>query len=95
MFRNWGAWLVGGPGNGQVETGEESAIEEKGGTGDVNKPSAGAGGEQNTAVQEDPLLQPAKGLSGESGHKVLCLIKLFATNLFLRCLSTTGQLLNL
>lgn len=92
MFGNWEAWLGRGPENGRVKEGEESAAEEKGGNRDINKPSAGPGGEQITSVQDDPLLQQAKGLSGESVLKVLRLSKLFVTNLFLRCLSTTGQL---
>lgn len=66
MFKNWGAWLGIELENGQAKEGEESAEKEKGGNGDINKPSAGAGGEQITSVQEDQLLQQAKGLSGES-----------------------------
>lgn len=64
MFKNWGAWLGIELENGQAKEGEESAAKEKGGNGDINKPSAGAGGEQITSVQEDQLLQQAKGLSG-------------------------------
>lgn len=82
MFRNWEAWLGRGPENGQDKGGEESAMEDKGGNRDINKPSAGAGGEQITSVQEDPLLEQAKGLSGESVQKDLCLMKLFVTNAF-------------
>lgn len=73
MFRNWEAWLGVGPENGQVKGGEESTAEEKGGNRDINNPSAGAGGEQITPVQGDPLLQQAKGISGETVQKVFCL----------------------
>lgn len=65
MFRNWGAWLGIEQEDGQVKGGEQAAAE-KDGSRDVNKPSAGAGGEQTSSVKEDQLLQPAKGLSGES-----------------------------
>lgn len=90
MFRNWEAWLGRRAENGQVEGGEECAAEEKGGNRDINKHSAGAGGEQITPVQDDPLLQQTKGLSGESVQKFLGLKKLVVTYLDLRSFSTTG-----
>lgn len=66
MFRNLEAWLGREPGNGLDKRVEDSAAEEKGGyRRDVNKQSDGAGGERITFVKEDPLLQQAKGLSGE------------------------------
>lgn len=43
-----------------------AAAAEKDGSRDINKPSAGAGGEQTSSAKEDQLLQQAKGLSGES-----------------------------
>lgn len=73
MFKNFGAWLGIEPENGQVKAGEGSDVEEKGGNSDINKPNAGAGGEQIPSVQEDQLLQQAKGLSGESVSSLLCL----------------------
>lgn len=71
MFRNWGAWLGIEPENSQVKGGEQAAAAaavaaEKDGSRDINKPSAGAGGEQTSCVKEDRLLQQATGLSGES-----------------------------
>lgn len=66
MLKNWGAWLGLEPGNGHVKEREEPAVEEKSGTRDINKPSADVGDERIASVQEDRLLQQAKGLSGES-----------------------------
>lgn len=66
MFKNWGAWLGIEPEKGQAKGGEDSAAGGKGGNPDVNKPIPGAGGEQITSVQEEQLLQQAKGLGGES-----------------------------
>lgn len=68
MFRNWGAWLGIEQENGRVKGGEQAAAAaaEKDGSRDINKPSAGAGGEQTSSAKEDQLLQQAKGLSGES-----------------------------
>lgn len=65
MFRNLEAWLGRGPENCLVKRVEEPAADEKVGNRDINKPSDGAGGEPITSVQEDPLLQQAKGLSGK------------------------------
>lgn len=69
MFGNWGAWLGIEQENGHVKGGEQpaaAAAAEKDGSRDINKPSAGAGGEQTSSVKEDQLVQQARGLSGES-----------------------------
>lgn len=66
MFRNWGAWLGIDQENDRVKGGEQAAAAaENDGSRDINKPSAGSGGEQTGSVREDQLVQQAGGLSGE------------------------------
>lgn len=48
---------------------QAAAAAEKDGSRDINKPSAGAGGERSSSAKEDQLLQQARGLSGESVSK--------------------------
>ncbi|XP_035509517.1 synapse-associated protein 1-like [Morone saxatilis] len=69
MFQNWGTWLGIETENGQVKQESESVVDvDEHQNHDMNKPTAGAGGEQSSAVEDDAqppqLLQTAKSFSG-------------------------------